>query len=105
MEHLKFCSFSLLLALNILWITFLKYLREDDKKSGKDCQKKKLICVLPTCFGRGIKLRVTLLIFALSRQIFKEQERDQLLLFQLQPVTCVVLGEDDILVQTQWQEA
>ena len=56
-------------------------------------------------FRRGIKLHVALLIFALSMQIFKEQERDQLLLFQLQRVTCVVLGEDEILVQTQWQEA
>lgn len=38
-------------------------------------------------------------------QIFKEQEKDQLLLFQLQWVTSVVLGEDGIFVQTQWQEA
>lgn len=38
-------------------------------------------------------------------QIFKEQERDQLLLFQLQQMTWVVLREDEILIQTQWQEA
>jgi len=61
--------------------------------------------VFPTCFGRGTKLQVTLLVVALSMQIIKEQERDQLLLFQLQQVTCIVLGQDKILVQTQWQEA